>query len=1027
MFFDVGRMLRAVAGQSRLGMLPFLYLIFILSGAAGLIYESIWTRYLGLFVGHSAYAQVIVLVIFLGGMSLGALLVGRHTERLRRPLYWYAGVELLTGLIGLVFHDVFVATTSFAYTHVFPSVGLGASQTIIKWAIAGLLILPQSILLGMTFPLMSAGVVRRVPEQAGRALAMLYFANSLGAAGGVLAAGFWLVALAGLPGTLVAAAIINILVATAVGLVLRSAQVAEPEAPTTAAPAPDVSGLSRSRLWRLLLAVSFGTALSSFIYEIGWIRMLALVLGSATHSFELMLSAFILGLALGALWVRRRADARADSLRLLGFVQLAMGSLAIATLPVYLASFQWMVDILAAFAKTPEGYTAFSFARYAMCLAVMLPATFCAGMTLPLITRVLVGAGVGERAIGQVYGVNTFGSIVGAGLAGLVLMPLLGLKWLLIAGASVDLALGVALLAYDGRQLFGVGRAKRWPQVALAGAAAVFVVVTALRTELDHTVLTSGVYRYGTVQAPHSRKIVFYKDGRTATVSMRRMPDTGGLTLGTNGKPDASLGPEWLTASTSTERGAFTHDAPTQLFVPLVALAHIPMARDAAVIGFGSGMTTHALLGSPHLQHVATIEIEPEMINASRNFLPANRRAYEDPRSTFVIDDARAYFAARAKKFDLIVSEPSNPWVSGVSGLFTTEFYTRIKGYLTPNGVFAQWLHLYEIDDGLVLGVIAALSENFPNYSIFQISNRDILIVATAGTLAAPDWSIFQYPEIAKDLRRVWPITPHTMETLRVADNHSLDPLVHSQGVANSDFYPTLDLNAERTRYMKSEAGGFAGLAGSRVNFAAMVDGRRNGLGDSYAVVSGIPRLSAMAVAAGMRNGDTRAGRAVTISAARKQFLDEELKSGSAPGDWRVWVESVAGVEEAYHGGMAGVADSAFYRSLYRYLARTNAPPLARQAVDFLHGLAVWDFAEVSRAADPLMAAANTGELWLDADVLRDGVVMAKLAMGDKTAAREAFRELIPKSSRTITDLRTRMLFAYISDTTRTRVVAARP
>src|SRR5215212_7071705 len=110
-------------------MLPLLYLIFVLSGAAGLIYESIWTRYLGLFVGHSAYAQVIVLVIFLGGMSLGALLVGRRSERLRQPLLWYAGVELATGLIGLVFHDVFVAATDFAYTTLFHAIGLGAGQT----------------------------------------------------------------------------------------------------------------------------------------------------------------------------------------------------------------------------------------------------------------------------------------------------------------------------------------------------------------------------------------------------------------------------------------------------------------------------------------------------------------------------------------------------------------------------------------------------------------------------------------------------------------------------------------------------------------------------------------------------------------------------------------------------------------------------------------------------------------------------------------------------------------------------------
>src|SRR6185436_4711774 len=179
-------------------------------------------RYLGLFVGHSAYAQVIVLVIFLGGMSLGALLVGRYSERLRQPLYWYAIVELVTGVIGLAFHDVFVATTRYAYASVFPAVGFGAMQTVVKWGIAGLLILPQSVLLGMTFPLMSAGVLRRTLHQPGRALAMLYFANSLGASVGVLLAGFWLLGLAGLPGTLTAAAIINLAVSVIVIVALRS-------------------------------------------------------------------------------------------------------------------------------------------------------------------------------------------------------------------------------------------------------------------------------------------------------------------------------------------------------------------------------------------------------------------------------------------------------------------------------------------------------------------------------------------------------------------------------------------------------------------------------------------------------------------------------------------------------------------------------------------------------------------------------------------------------------------------------------
>src|SRR5690242_18764975 len=163
----------------------------------------------------------------------------------------------------------------------------------------------------------------------------------------------------------------------------------------------------------LLLAVSFGTAVASFIYEIGWIRMLSLVLGSATHSFELMLSAFILGLALGGLWVRGRIDALGDPARFLGVVQVAMGLAALATLPLYGEMFEVMQAVIRGLAKTGSGYAMFLLASHGIALAIMFPATFCAGMTLPLITYALLRAGHGERSIGAVYGANTLGSIAG--------------------------------------------------------------------------------------------------------------------------------------------------------------------------------------------------------------------------------------------------------------------------------------------------------------------------------------------------------------------------------------------------------------------------------------------------------------------------------------------------------------------------------------------------------------------------------------------------------------------------------------
>ena len=1016
-------------------MLLFLCIAFVLSGAAGLVYESIWTRYLGLFVGHSAYAQVLVLIIFLGGMSAGAFVVGRRSERVRQPLLWYAAIELAVGVIGLVFHDVFVWTTRVAYDSLFPALGPGVSHTIVKWSVAALLILPQSILLGATFPLMTAGALRRTSARAGRTISLLYFANSLGAAGGVLVAGFLLIQIAGLPGTLAAAAMINLVVAGAVFLVARRRQgedadnsgfvrsvandprlgaTAERAGPSSAmrAAAGQQEAAPSEALTALLLAVSFGTAVSSFIYEIGWIRMLSLVLGSATHSFELMLSAFILGLASGAYAIRLRSDTGASSIRTLAFVQLAMGALAVATLPLYVRSFGWMADFMSAFTTNAAGYRAFSLSRYVICLVVMLPATFCAGMTLPLITRLLLRGGKGERAIGMVYGVNTLGSIVGVSLAALVLLPWLGLKWLLIGGAAIDVALGITLLMWE----HGVARwwadRRAWSP-AMAGVVVLFAV--GARAQFDQGVLTSGVFRYGKTRAAGTASMAFYSDGRTATVSVRRLTATGGLSLSTNGKPDASLGPEWF--KPPAEPGKFNYDASTQVLLPLILLAHAPQARVAAVIGQGSGMSSHTLLGDPQLTKVVTIEIEPEMLRASRLFYPANKRVFDDhARSVFAIDDARSYFASQGERYDLILSEPSTPWVAGVSGLFTSEFYAHSKRFLTPDGVFGQWLHLSEINDGLVLSVVRAVAENFPSYTIYAVGNRDILIVATnKPTLAPPDWSVFQIPPIAAELRRTYPLTPALLNALHMVDAATLAPLVTGGG-GNSDFFPTLDLGAERTRYMSEGANGFIGLVSDRYALAPILEGRRVGVtGVHYTPINYVPRLEAMELAARQRDQQFNGASPQTIATVeRARAIDLLVTTNSVPLDWHVWAGAVRESEEMRAGGTAGVADSAFYAMLGKYLDAQHAPPEARATVGFMHGLAAWDFSEVSRAADVLLPLATKGDLWLPADELREGVVVARLKLGDIRGARAAFDALAPNSARDANDVRPQLLNAWV-------------
>jgi spermidine synthase len=1026
-------------------MRPLLYIAFVLSGAAGLMYESIWSRYLGLFVGHSAYAQIIVLTIFLGGMAIGAIFAGQRSERIANPLFWYAIIEVVVGVLGLAFDGIYHSVTGLAYASIFPAMPPGTPLTIAKWSIAGALILPQSILLGMTFPLMSAGVLRRAGHAPGRVLAMLYFSNSIGAAAGVLIAGFYLLALAGLPGTLVVAAILNMIVALLTLAVLRIFPTPAPALPEYAysdapadvepalepvpggrtisrlpAPPPELASLPLRFVWHLLLLVSFGTAVASFIYEIAWIRMLSLVLGSATHSFELMLSAFILGLALGALWAHQYADRFLNPLRALGSVQWLMGFAALATLPLYAASFGWTATLLSSLATEPSGYRLFNVARYALCLVIMLPSTFLAGITLPLITRSLLVAGKGERAIGMVYGINTLGSITGVVLAGLVLMPLIGVKLLLIQGAVIDMAIGVLLL----RIAAGAVEPQRRFAYLSAMAMAVLVIYAIVNIPLDRNLLSSGVYRYAAVPDATSREVVFHRDGRTATVTVVRSHPSQQMSIITNGKPDASLDTTWLRPlDPSAPRHTLSGDIATQFLLPLITLAYAPQAQTGAVIGHGSGMSTHSLLGSPHFGQMYTIEIEPEMITGSRiGFYPANARAFDDPRSLFIVDDAKAFFAAERRSYDLILSEPSNPWVSGVAGLFTTEFYARVRDYLSPTGVFGQWLHLYEITDDLVITVLAALHENFPSYEIYSTSAGDILIVASMQrALPEPDWEIFGYPAIAADLRHVVEATPERMHALHLASREELAPLLDRWRPANSDFYPVLDLGAERSRFLRNYARGFAFLSAERFDYLAALTGRRRDFSDeSLPLVRAIPQAQARAAGAAIRQRGQPDAVLPPVGSPQRGALHRHdrtmamLRADEHPSDWRLWLQEITGADEDLHSGTAGVAHEPFFRAVYAALQRHDAPSDISRSVEFLHAISRWDWPAAVGVAPGLIEATLHGADLLPADLLLAGVVTAHLRLGDPAGARRDHDRLLPFSRRPANDVNTRLLDAWI-------------
>ncbi|MDH3513548.1 MAG: spermidine synthase [Gammaproteobacteria bacterium] len=727
-----------------------------------------------------------MLAIFMGGMAIGAWVPSRFGARWKNLLVSYALVEAIIGFSAVVFHNLFINVTDTAYDTLIPALASPWAVNFFKWGLAAFLILPQSILLGMTFPLMSASLIRRHPGEPGKSLAMLYFTNSFGAAIGVLIGGFVLIGLIGLPGTILTAGLLNIGVALVAWLIAR--RTAEPPSRKTAGTS---SRRNQGVSWYLLIAVAFLTGAASFIYEIGWIRMLNLVLGTSTHAFELMLSAFIIGLAFGGLWIRNRIDRLAHPARFLGWVQVIMGLLALATLFLYNISFDVMRQIMHSVTPTDGGYLLFNLGSHIIAVLIMVPVTFCAGMTLPLITHMLLRSGHGEKSIGAVYAANTAGAIAGVFFAVHIGLSALGLKGLITAGAALDMTLGIVLLG------MAVKRGSQRPAIAAALISAAMLLVVLGGVEFDRYKMVSGVYRHGVLFSRNSTEILYHKDGKTATVDLHKSPD-GGITISTNGKADARI--------SMGEKSPVTADEATMILVGAIPLILHPQARTAANIGMGSGLTTHVLLSGAALERVDTIEIEPAMIEAARGFRPLVEAAFSDPRSHFHIDDAKSFFSANQSRYDIIVSEPSNPWVSGVASLFTDEFYHRARVHLNSGGIFVQWLHVYEMNFELVASVMKAIGRNFSDYTLYATNDGDLMIVAVReGRVPALDEGNWKRVNLASLLGRIDIHTYQDLESRRIGDRALLDPMfAYTPVPVNSDFFPILDLNAVRARFMKN-------------------------------------------------------------------------------------------------------------------------------------------------------------------------------------------------------------------------------
>lgn len=742
--------------------------VLIMSGFAGLVYEATWARYLKGVLGHEAYAQALVLGIFLGGLAAGAALAGRHIGRIRHPLVGYAVIEAVLALVAVYFHDVFVAIRGALEG------GEQGASVPLRWIAMTLLIAPQSVLLGATFPLLAAAMTRSDPERSGRTVAALYFANSFGGVLGALSVGFFLVDLAGLPGSMYGGAIAS----GAAGLAAWAGHHRyDTPPPTPAASLASSSEPARPELLPFLALAAFGTGLASLVYEIVWIRMLALVVGSSTRAFEIMLAAFILGLALGGLFIRRWTD-RPGRLRLLAWAQLLMGASVIATMFSYEGMFEVLRQAREVIPRDETGYLIYGLVCFLISLALMFVPTFLAGMTLPLLTREAM-ASRGERSVGAIYAWNTLGAISGILLAIHVLLPATGIKHALTIGAAVDLGLGALFIRLSQPRLF---------RASLAAAAATALVALA-HAPLNKKLLMSGPYRGTTIS---NFDIAFHRHGKTSSIFVVTIPS--GTALFNNGKGEGSL------AELGAGSPVPNSDMRTNTISAALALLHNPDARTAGVIGVGTGLTASTLLLSDGIELLETIEIEPAVLEGLGRFWTADGLR-SDPRSELIEGDAKTHMASKLPgSYDIIVSIPSSPWVSGITNLFTVEHFRHMRRSLTEDGVLVQWFHLYESNPEAVASIVGAVSEVFPDYMLFDMGGQNIAMVTSPaaglpGSMGGD--ALAQMPRLAERLEKYDVRTVNDARALALGGREIFQPYFETFRIGpNSDYFPLLDRHA---------------------------------------------------------------------------------------------------------------------------------------------------------------------------------------------------------------------------------------
>ena len=642
----------------------------------------------------------------MGGLALGSFVGGKIIDRDFNPLAAYAILEAGIGLYCLLI-PLFIELAFPLFQWIYLNLGDSYTQTsLVRFLVCGGLLIIPATFMGATLPVLSK-LVSRDENFIGKDVGTLYSINTFGAVVGALAAAFVFMRFLGVQATISVAAAANICIALLIYFIFKPPL---KERLSYLAPSSKEENASLQKR-DLFILLSFAiSGLAALVYQVAWTRILSLLLGSSVYAFSLILAVFIFGLALGTVTTSNLLDRIRYLISSFGLTQIIIGFSSLFIFPLFgRIPFvnRWVYENLGQQFQLMQG------ANFITILGLLFIPTFFMGAQFPIVIKILATKleTVGQN-VGRAYAFNTVGAIIGSFLAGFVLIPMLGIQATILSMVFLNVLLGIALLALGSQLSFS------WKTYGLPGVLICCAFIANWIAPWDKSVISSGSfmpYRIGDLKEAELKKnkILFFKEGVHTTVTTE-LSASGNIFLRVNGKTDASLALDMRTQLLSGYLPMLFHENP----------------KSALVIGQGSGITLGAVEQFP-VDKINLVEISPAVIEGSRFFDPFNHDALNDERLSILLEDGRNHIALSKKSYDVIVSEPSNPWISGVGALFTVDFFDLLKKRLNPGGLACIWVHTNMSPDSFK-SIIRSFTEKFPFVTMWEsIAGDDYLLIGS--------------------------------------------------------------------------------------------------------------------------------------------------------------------------------------------------------------------------------------------------------------------------------------------------------